>query len=63
MKGYQGVVKTVLCKQQNKSGLSVVAQLAHFDPASPYKMVVLDYDDVIEAKYVDSGYLSSLLNI
>jgi hypothetical protein len=63
MKGYQGVVKTVLCKQQNKSGLSVVVQLAHFNPASPYKMVVLDYDDVMEVKYVDFGYLSSLLNI
>ena len=63
MKGYQGVIKTVLCEQQNKSSLSVVVQLAHFDPASPYKLVVLDYDDVMEAKYVDFGYLSSLLNI
>jgi hypothetical protein len=42
MKGYQGVIKTMLWKQQNKSSLSVVVQLAHFDPTSPYKMVVLD---------------------
>ena len=63
MKGYQGVIKTILCKQPNKSGLSVVAQLLHLDPTCPYKMVVLNYDDVIEAEYVDFGYLLSLLNI
>ena len=57
MKGYRGVVKTVLCKRPTKSGLSVVAQLAHLDPSCPYKMVVLDYDDVIEAKYVNFVYM------
>ena len=57
MKGYQGIVKTVLCKQLTKSGLCVVAQLTHLDPSCPYKMVVLNYDDVIEVQYVDFGYL------
>jgi hypothetical protein len=57
MKRYQGVVKTVLCKQPTKSGLHVVAQLTHLDSSCPYKMVVLDYDNVIEAQYVDLGYL------
>ena len=58
MKGYQGIIKTVLCKQPTKSGLSVVVQLAHLDPSCPYQTVVLNYDDVIEAKYVDFGYLT-----
>ena len=31
MKGYQGVIKTVLCKQQNKSGLSVVVLMIVVD--------------------------------
>jgi len=57
LKGYKGTIKTVLCKQPTKSGLCVVAQLAHLDPSCPYKTVVLNYDDVIEAKYVDFGYL------
>jgi hypothetical protein len=57
MKGYQGIVKSVLCRQPTKSGLRVVAQLAHLDPSCPYKTVVLDYDDVLEAQYVDFGYL------
>jgi hypothetical protein len=56
MKGYQGIVKTVLCKQPTKSGLRIVAQLAHLDSSCPYKTVVLNYDDVIEAQYVDFGY-------
>ena len=58
MKGYQGIVKSVLCKQLMESGLHFVAQLTHLDPSSPYNMVVLDYDDVVEAQYVDFGYLS-----
>jgi hypothetical protein len=57
MKGYRGIVKTVLCKQPTKSSLSVVAQLAHLDSSCPYKTVVLDYDDVIEAKYVNFAYM------
>jgi hypothetical protein len=57
MKGYQGIIKTVLCKQPTKSGLHVVVQLTHLDPSCPYKTVVLDYDDVLEAHYVDFGYL------
>lgn len=56
MKGYQGVAKTVLCKQPTKSCLHIVVQLTHLDPSCPYKTVVLDYDDVIEAWYVDFGY-------
>jgi hypothetical protein len=57
MKGYQGIVKTVLCKQPTKSGLRLVAQLTHLDSSCPYRMVVLDYNDVVEAQYVYLGYL------
>ena len=57
MKGYQGIVKTVLCKQPTKSGLRLVVQLAHLEPSCPYSTVVLDYADVIEAQYVYLGYL------
>jgi hypothetical protein len=55
MKGYQGIVKTVLCRQLTESGLRVVAQLSHLNPSCPYKTVVLDYDHVIEVQYVISG--------
>ncbi|KAF8218758.1 hypothetical protein L208DRAFT_1052758, partial [Tricholoma matsutake] len=50
IKSYQGIVKTVLCKQPTKSGLHLVAQLAHLDLSCPYKTVVLNYDDVVEAQ-------------
>ena len=62
MKGYQEIIKSVLCKQPMESGLRVVAQLTHLDPSSPYKMVVLNYDNVVEAQYVDFGYLSCVLS-
>lgn len=65
MKGYQGIVQTVLCGQLTESGLRVVARLTHLNPSSPYKTMVLNYDDVIEVQYVDFGYLCrvSLLNM
>jgi hypothetical protein len=55
MKGYQGIIKTVLCKQPTKSGLHLVVQLTHLDPSCPYRMVVLNYDNVVEAQYVYLG--------
>ena len=55
MKGYQGIIKSVLCKQPTESGLHVVAHLTHLDPSSSYKTMVLDYDNVIKAQYVDFG--------
>ena len=65
MKGYQGIVQTVLCGQLTESGLRVVARLTHLNPSSLYKTMVLDYDNVIEVQYVDLGYLYhvSVLNI
>ena len=48
-KGYQGVIKDVLYHQETSSGLRVVVQLSHLNPAAPFKTVVFDYDDVVEA--------------
>jgi len=52
LKGYRGTVKSALFNQQTSSGLRVAVQLAHLDPASPFKMEVFDYDDIIEASYM-----------
>jgi hypothetical protein len=53
-KGYMGVVKDVLRAQETASGLRIVFQLAHLDPSSPYKTIVVDYDDVVEQRSVKS---------
>jgi hypothetical protein len=57
MKGYRGIVKTVLRKQRSASGLRVVAQLTHLNSSCPFQSMVLDYDEVVEAKCVDLRYL------
>jgi hypothetical protein len=51
MKGYHAVVKDVIRGQPTLSGLCVIVQLTHADPANPFKIIKLDYDDVVEAKY------------
>jgi len=60
LKGYPGTVKNVLCRQETSSGLRVAIQLARLDSASPFKTVVLDYDDIVEASYVTSHLLFCL---
>ena len=51
-KSRQAVVKNVLCGQDTPSGLRIVAQLSYLDSTVPFKTIILDYDDVIEAVYV-----------
>jgi hypothetical protein len=61
MKGYSAIVTNVLCGQKTLSGLQIVARFTHMDPTAPFTTVVVDYDDVVEAKYVefrDSFYLA-----
>jgi hypothetical protein len=50
-KSRQAVVKNVLCGQDTPSGLRIVAQLSYLDSAVPFKTIVLDYNDVVEAVY------------
>ena len=52
LKGYVSIVKDVLCEQDTASGLKIVIQLVHHDPSSPYKSVVVNYDDVVEQRSV-----------
>ena len=52
LKGCHGIVKNVLRGQETSSGLRVAIQLSSWNPACPFKTVVLDYDDVVEAVYV-----------
>jgi hypothetical protein len=47
-KGYVGIVKNVICGQDTASGLKVVIQLTHLNPSAPFKITVIDYDDVVE---------------
>ena len=55
MKGYQGIVKDVLCNQSTPSGLQVVVQITSLDPTSPFKHITVDYDYVVEARYLYFG--------
>ena len=50
MKGYVGVVKDVLRGQNTASGLKIDIQLAHLDPSSPFRRMIVDYDDVVEER-------------
>jgi len=61
-KGRYAIVKDVLCGQDTVSGLLIVAQLSHWDPTTPFKTIVLDYDDVVEAMYA-SFYINQELQL
>ena len=52
MKGYPGVIKDVLCNQRTPSGLQVVVQITSLDSTAPFKHITLDYDHVVEARYL-----------
>ena len=63
-KGYTGVVKDVLRGQDTASGLKIALQLARLDPSSPFKKIVVDYDDVVERRSVKDLHLQqSILNM
>ena len=47
-KGYDTVVKNILARQPTASGLKVEIQLLHIDFSSPFKTIVVDYDDIVE---------------
>jgi hypothetical protein len=49
-KGKEAVVKDVLVHQNTLSGLKIVVQFAHFNPASPFGKVDVDYSDVVEVR-------------
>ena len=49
-KGYAGVVKDVLPRQDTVSGLKISVQLTHLDPSSPYRTIFVDYYDVVEQR-------------
>ena len=60
LKGYMGIVKDVLQGQDTASGLKIVIQLAHINPSSPFKTIVVDYDDVVEQRSVNESSLISV---
>jgi hypothetical protein len=47
-KGRDTVVKNVLARQPTASGLKVEIRSLHIDFASPFKTVIVDYDDIVE---------------
>jgi len=64
LKGYMGVVKDVLRGQDTASGLKIFLQLTRLDPSSPFKTLVVDYDDVVEQRSVKDLHLQeSKLNM
>jgi len=48
-KGHSAVVKNVLPGQTTSSNLRLEIQFLHLDPSSPFKIVTVDYDDVVES--------------
>lgn len=57
LKGYLGVVKDVLRGQDTASGLKIAIQLTRYDPSSPFRTTVVDYDDVVEQRSVNDLHL------
>jgi hypothetical protein len=57
LKGKPGVVKDVYHGQDTASGLKISLQLEYFDPSSPFKTLVMDYDDVVEQRSVKHLHL------
>lgn len=57
LKGYVGIVKDVLRGQDTVSGLKIVIQLEHHNPSSPFKIAVVDYDDVVERRSVNDLHI------
>jgi len=53
MRTFPGVVTDVLCNQATSSGLKVEVQLTILEAVGPFRRVILDYDDVVEARCVD----------
>ena len=51
-KGYVGVVKNVLHGQNTASSLKIAIQLMHLNPTSSFQMAIIDYNDVVEQKFV-----------
>ena len=56
-KGYIGVVKDVLCGQDTASGLKIYLQLERLEASSPFKKIIMDYDDVVEKRSVKDLHL------
>ena len=50
LKGYAAIFKDVLHGQDTANSLKNYLQLLHLDPSAPFKIVTVDYDDVVEQK-------------
>ena len=53
----RGIITNVLCKQATDSGLRVEILLSCVDVFLPFRTIILDYDAVIEVKYVTMNQL------
>lgn len=52
LKAKTGVVRDVICGQNNDSGLRIIIILDNFDPTSANKEFTVDYEHVLEVTYV-----------
>jgi hypothetical protein len=60
-KGQHGIIKDVLIRQSTPSGLKVVVQDCQFTSSLTNKKSVHNYDDVVEARYLDLFFFSFCL--
>jgi hypothetical protein len=52
LKAKVGIVKDVFCNQSTASGLKVEVELMTFDAMMSLRHLILDYDGVVEARYL-----------
>ena len=50
MKGYQGIVKDVLPGQTTQSVPRIAVQFTHLNPSAPFKTVIVNLNEVVDAK-------------
>jgi hypothetical protein len=48
-KGYKAIVKNVLPGHTISGNPRLEIQFLHLDPSSPFKIIAVDYDDVVES--------------
>ena len=63
LKAKVGIVKDVFCNQATASGLKVEVELTTFDATMSLKRLILDYDNVIEARYFFPAKSDNVLTI
>jgi hypothetical protein len=61
LRTYPGIVKDVLVNQPTPSGLKLVIEITALDSTAPFRRITLDYDHVVEARWLYFELVEPLL--